>query len=165
MLARPLGDDHGDAIILFEQIKEYMGLTDCDSELVKRTERGGKVDTYLHVQNNAPLGTFEQIGNRTYITYAPDLTRDAVHFASVIGHELAHWALATIPTPPPGADDEPLVEELATDLAACFFGLGILQANTAFKFSQQQDFDGQGWRLSSPAIFPKKAACFRLRSI
>lgn len=43
-------EDHTSAILLFEQIKEYMGVTDCPAELVQRTERGGQVDTYLFLE-------------------------------------------------------------------------------------------------------------------
>lgn len=162
MFARPPSDDHSSAIILFEQLKEYMGIKDCPAELVKRTEQGGQVDTYLFLEQKGPLGSFEQHGNSYYITYSPRLLREPVHLAAVLGHELAHHALATIPDPPPGADEEPLIEELATDLATCFFGLGILQANTAFAFSQQQGFDGQGWASSFSGYLSEEGRIFSL---
>jgi hypothetical protein len=162
MFAAPPSDDHSSAILLFEQIKEYMGIEDCPAELVKRTEEGGQVDTYLFLQQKGPLGSFEQHGNRLYITYAPKLLRTPLHLAAVLGHELAHYALATIPNPPPGAEDEPLIEELATDLATCFFGLGILHANTAFEFSQRQGYEGQGWSSSFSGYLSEEGRVFSL---
>jgi hypothetical protein len=162
MFASPPSDDHSSAILLFEQLKEYMGIQDCPAELVKRTEQGGQVDTYLFLQQKGPLGSFEQHGNHLYITYAPSLLRTPVHLAAVLGHELAHYVLATIPEPPPGAEDEPLIEELATDLATCFFGLGILHANTAYEFTQRQGYDGQGWSSSFSGYLSEEGRVFSL---
>jgi len=162
MFARPPDDDHNSAIILFEQLKGYMSIQDCPAELVQRTERGGQVDTYVFLEQKGPLGSFEQHGNRLYITYAPRLLSEPVHLAAVLGHELAHYALATIPDPPPGAEEEPLIEELATDLATCFFGLGILHANTAFEFSQRQGYEGQGWASSFSGYLSEEGRIFSL---
>ena len=80
----------------------------------------------------------------------------------MLGHEIAHYALATIPEPPPGSEDEPLVEELATDLATCFFGLGILHANTAYEFTQRQGYDGQGWSSSFSGYLSEEGRVFSL---
>lgn len=161
MFATPC-EDHTGAILLFEQIKEFMGVSDCPAELVQRTERGGQVDTYVFLEQKGPLGSYEQHGNRLYITYAPSLLRTPLHLASVLGHELAHFVLSTIPDPPPGAGDEPLVEELATDLATCFFGLGILHANTAYEFTQRQGYDGQGWSSSFSGYLSEEGRVFSL---
>ena len=111
---------------------------------------------------NSKPGSFEQHGNRLYITYAPSLLRTPVQLAAVLGHEIAHYALATIPEPPPGSEDEPLVEELATDLATCFFGLGILHANTAYEFTQRQGYDGQGWSSSFSGYLSEEGRVFSL---
>lgn len=161
MFAKPC-EDHTSAILLFEDLKEYMGVTDCPAELVQRTERGGQVDTYVFLEQKGPLGSFEQHGNRLYITYAPSLLREPIHLASVLGHEIAHYVLATIPSPPPGAEDEPLVEELATDLATCFFGLGVLHANTAYEFTQRQGYDGQGWSSRFSGYLSEEGRVFSL---
>ncbi len=155
-------EDHTGAILLFEQLKEFMGITDCPAELVQRTERGGQVDTYVFLEQKGPLGSFEQHGSRLYITYAPKLLKEPVHLAATLGHELSHYVLATIPDPPPGADEEPLIEELATDVATCFFGLGVLHANTAFEFSQRQGYEGQGWQSRFSGYLSEEGRIFSL---
>lgn len=162
MLARPSSRDHTAAILLFERLKEYMRLEDCPVELVKRTERGGPVDTYLHLQQKGPLGSFEEYNGRLYITYAPNLLKDMPHLAAVLGHELAHYALFTIREPAPGVEDDPKVIELVTDVATCFFGLGILQANSAFEFEQTQDFDRQSWRAQFSGYLSEEGRIFSL---
>jgi hypothetical protein len=162
MFTRPPSDDHSSAIVLFERLKEYMKLTDCPAELVKRTERGGKVDTYLFLQASGPFGTFEEHDGRLYISYAPALLRTPSRLGAVLGHELAHYALFTLPELPPGSEDEPLLAELATDVATCFYGLGILQANAAFEFSQTQGFDGQGWSSQFSGYLSEEGRIFSL---
>lgn len=162
MFARGPSSDHSSAIILFEDLKDYMGVRDCPAELVKRTERGGQVDTYMFLQHRGPLGSYEEIDGRMYITYAPSLLKQPVHLAAVLGHELAHYVLATIEELPPGAEDEELILELATDVAACYFGLGVLYANTAFHFSQTQGFDGQGWGSAFSGYLSEEGRIFSL---
>jgi hypothetical protein len=76
MFAAHTGEDHTSAILLFERLKEFMGLADCPAELVQRTERGGQVDTFLVLQQKGPLGSFERQGNRLHVTYAPSLLRE-----------------------------------------------------------------------------------------
>ena len=55
-----------------------------------------------------------------------------------MGHYLNH----SFPEGPPGGWD---LEEPATDITAAFFGFGIFSANSAFHFTQTQDFDSQGY--------------------
>ena len=60
------------------------------------------------------------------------------------------------------AEDEPIAEELATELAVAFFGFGVIAANSAFEFEQFQDSGRIGWRGGSSGYFSEDGWSFAL---
>lgn len=73
-----------------------------------------------------------------------------------------HYLLHSVAEPAPGADVEPMMEELATELAVAFCGFGVMAANAAFDFQQYQDFGRQGWRGGSVGYFSEDGWAFAL---
>jgi hypothetical protein len=63
-------------------------------------------------------------------------------FVATLAHELGHFLISDIRTPPPGGHS---ILEFATDLAAVFLGFGVFLANSSFVFSQYQGGGVRGW--------------------
>jgi hypothetical protein len=63
---------------------------------------------------------------------------------------------------PPGADVEPMIEELATELAVAYFGFALMAGNAAFSFEQYQDAGRHGWRGGSSGYFSEDGWMFAL---
>jgi hypothetical protein len=81
---------------------------------------------------------------------------------TTFAHELAHYRLHDTLEPPPGADVEPMLEELATELAVAFHGFALMAANSAFEFQQFQDYGRQGWQSSHVGYFSEDSWIFAL---
>jgi hypothetical protein len=107
-------------------------------------------------------GTFERDGENVVIGYDPDLVARPLNFIATLTHELAHYLLHSIDEAPPGADEEPIAEELATELAVAFFGFGVIAANSAFDFEQFQDTGRYGWRGGPSGYFSEDGWSFAL---
>lgn len=161
---KPQGEGREVAEVIFLRVRELMGLGEWRCELVERFDQSAEVGEFLRLQpEGKPIaGTFQSDGQSVVITYAPDLVRRPYNLIGTFAHELAHYVLHTIPEEPPGADAEPMIEELATELAVAYFGFGLMAANCAFEFEQFQDFGRSGWRGGSWGYFSEDGWCFAL---
>ncbi|MBI3439359.1 MAG: hypothetical protein HY054_12065 [Proteobacteria bacterium] len=81
---------------------------------------------------------------------------------ATFAHELAHYRLHDVLEKPPGADVEPKLEELATEMAVAFHGFALMSANGAFEFQQTQDFGRQGWSSSFSGYLSEDSWVFAL---
>ena len=158
------GDGRQMAEGVFTRVKELMGMSAWPCVLVERDRTNAQVGEFLVLQpQGKPVaGTFESDGREITITFAPDLVKRPYNLIATFAHELAHYLLHTIPEPPPGADVEPMLEELATELAVAYFGFGLIAANGAFDFQQYQDFGRAGWQGGVWGYFSEDGWCFAL---
>lgn len=146
------GRDHVEAV--FAQVAEAMGV---EVEAFRLEEQDASVDPKLGplaVVQNAPVdpaGTYSLQDEAHVVTYDPAQAGDLQSLIATFAHEICHAILLAIPERPPGADDAPLLEEHATDLATVFFGFGVFGGNEAFRFEQYQDAatGTQGWQTRS----------------
>lgn len=141
-------EGHARAEALFVRTKELMGVADWPCTLVPREETNAELGEFWRLQpeGKGVAGTFEARDGQITVTYAPDLLDRPFNLITTFAHELAHYIIHGIAEAAPGADAEPLLEELATDLSVSFFGYGVIGANAAFDFEQFQEAGRQGWR-------------------
>jgi hypothetical protein len=128
------GEGHARAEGVLAQVKTLMGLSAWPCVLVERQQVNVQLGEFMVTQpiGKMAAGTFEVEDGEVYITYDPDLLRRPYNLVATFAHELAHYVLHTLPDLPPGADEEPGIEELATELAVAGFGFGVIAANAAF---------------------------------
>ncbi len=154
---------HARAEIVFARVKDMMGLGDWNCELVEQVENNAQVGEFLFVRAEKPAaGTFQAGDGKVIITYEPTLLTRPNNLIATFAHELAHYLLATIGEPPPGAEIEEGLHELATELAVAYHGFAVIAANGAFHFEQHQDFGRQGWSGGSWGYFSEDAWVFAL---
>jgi hypothetical protein len=162
---------HARAEAAFANVKALMGLEQWPCELVAREDTNAQIGEFLVLQPRADDrlakgqsigGTFQTDEHGVVVTYNPALLDRPGNLVATLAHELAHYVLHTIQEPPPGADVEPGLEELATELAVAYHGFGVIAANAAFDFSQHQDFGRQGWRGGASGYFSEEAWVFAL---
>lgn len=159
------GDGHEVAQSVFDRTKVLMGMESWPCTLVERQRVNVQVGEFLVVQQEGRgiAGTFESDDDgEIFITYDPDLLKRPYNLITTFAHELAHYALHQIDEPVPGAENEPLVEELATEMAVAFFGLGVIAANAAFDFQQYQDAGRHGWQGGAWGYFSEDGWAFAL---
>ena len=162
---RPPGEGREVAEAIFERVKDLMGMQDWPCTLVERDRTNVQVGEFITLKpesGRAAAGTFESDGREVVITYDPDLVLRPYNLIATFAHELAHYLLHTIDELPPGADVEPMLEELATELAVAYFGFGLIAANGAFEFQQYQDFGRQGWQGGAWGYFSEDGWSFAL---
>lgn len=162
---RPQGEGHAAAAAVFARVRELMGMGQWPCRLAERERTNVQVGEFLVLQpqsGRGTAGTFESDGREAIVTYDPELVQRPYNLIATFAHELAHYLLHTIDEPPPGADVEPMLEELATELAVAYFGFGLIAANGAFDFQQYQDFGRQGWRGGSWGYFSEDGWTFAL---
>lgn len=134
---------HDRAEHIFLTVKRLSGMAEWPVTLEaqhERPERLGPITALQHGKGAA--GTFSHDGNAARITYDPRHIRSPVTLVATFAHELGHYLTGAFPEllAPPD------MMEQATDVATVFMGFGIFGANAAFNFSQQTEFDSQGWR-------------------
>lgn len=159
------GDEHDKALAVFARIKDLLGMSDWPCTLVQRYRVNVPLGGLAMLQPEGErmiAGTFESDGKDVVITYDPDLVARPLNFITTITHELAHYLLHSIDELPPGADEEPIAEELATELAVAFFGFGVIAANAAFDFEQFQEPGRIGWRGGPSGYFSEDGWSFAL---
>lgn len=157
-------EGHARAEAVFEQVKLLMGLENWPSILVERQETNARIGEYLTVMPDGPMaaGTFEVEDGVAYITYAPVLLTRPFNLVATFAHELAHYVLSGIDQSPPGADEEPRIEELATELAVAGFGFGVIAANAAFESGHYNEPMVQGFRGGASGYFSEDQWLFAL---
>lgn len=80
---------------------------------------------------------------KTIIGVEASKLNDPPSVVATVAHEVGHFLLSDKKLP--GNEES---HEYLTDLVPIFFGLGILMANAAFKFSQWQGLGKHGWQVS-----------------
>jgi hypothetical protein len=132
------GEGHTRAEGVLSQVKCLMGLEQWPCTLVERQQVNVQVGDFLTTMptDKAAAGTFEVEDGEVYITYDPALLERPYNLVATFAHELSHYVLHSLPDLPPGADEEPQIEELATELAVAGFGFGVIAANAAFGHEQ-----------------------------
>jgi hypothetical protein len=119
--------------------------------------------------NFHPLATSDVIGSRAcglYYYHArkhkiaidQNLLATPAAFVATIAHELAHARLDSDLVP----DSEADAEELLTDLATIFLGMGIFTANSIFGFDQFRSQQNQGWRATGMGYIDEETAGYAL---
>jgi hypothetical protein len=161
---RPPGQGRAVAEAIFARVRDLMNMNDWPCTLVERQPTNAQVGEFmvLQPQGKPVAGTFESDCGDVLITYDPGIVSRPYNLIATFAHELAHYMLHSIPELPPGADAEPMIEELATELAVAYFGFGLVAANGAFDFQQHQDFGRQGWSGGSWGYFSEDGWCFAL---
>ncbi|MEO1332185.1 MAG: hypothetical protein AAFV32_01605 [Myxococcota bacterium] len=150
---------------LFACTKLHAGLEDWPCELEHHTNAPRMRDLVgllpsLESSSMNAAGTFRiDRSRRVVITYAEGSTSDPVAFIATMAHELAHYLMMTIPTPPPGGED---AEEPATDLTAVFMGFGVFTANAAVRFNQFSDGTMIGWSMSRTGYLTEQSIAYAL---
>lgn len=155
---------HARAQVLLDRIMRLMGMEDWPCLLIARPRRAAQVGELLTVQSGDRhiLGTFGFVHNEAAITYDPALLDRPYNAIATLAHELAHYRLHDTLEPAPGADVEPMLNELATELAVAFHGFALMAANAAFVFEQTQDFGRQAWQSAHSGYFSEDAWVFAL---
>ncbi len=153
------GHDRAEAV--FARVRRLMKLDNWPCTLVPRDDTSAQVGELLILRSANPVaGTFQTDDGEVIITYDPRILDRPFNVIATFAHELAHYVLHSVEEMPPGADAEPQIEELATELAVAYFGFGVIAANAAFDFQQSQDFGRQGWQGGSWGYFSEDGWVF-----
>lgn len=158
------GDEHERATAVFLRVKDLLGMNEWPCTLVQRYRVNVPLSGTIVLQPEGKMigGTFESNGNEVLVSYDPDLLARPLNLITTFAHELAHYLLHSVDDLPPGADVEPMAEELATEMAVAFSGFGVIAANAAFEFYQFQDAGMIGWRGGSSGYFSEDGWAFAL---
>ena len=145
-------------------LKAVCGFMDVDYKTVKPV-----VFTDTGQNNFHPLATPDSIGSKPcglYYFYGrkhqiaidQNLLKSPPAFVATIAHELAHAKLQGELLPEEEKDNE----ELLTDLATIFFGIGIFTANSIFGFNQFANVQHHGWRAAKEGYIGEESAGYAL---
>jgi hypothetical protein len=155
-------EGHDKALRIFQQVKHLCGMGDewpvhlvPDSNPAAIRPAQSSVSAPVHEKH--AQGTFSVADSEVQISYAPALIANPERLIATFAHELAHYLLATAPSPPPCADDE---YEFLTDLAAVYLGFGVFMANTVFEFEPIADGVSQGWQMGRSGYLPEQDFIF-----
>lgn len=147
---------------IFDCARRHMGLETwpCQIEAVHGPPPSARVGEFWTLSTGrAANATFQVVNGVGLIRYAGDLLDDPTRLVATFAHELSHLLLYTVRESPPGGHE---AEELATDLAVAYRGLGLFSANTAFSFSQYRDSFSQGWSVQASGYFSPRGWAFAL---
>lgn len=138
-------DSHEKFEMLFETVKESMGMSDwpCNFESLESVE---EIQRFLddrrekgegEYTNNDPAGLFALgDGDEVSIYYSRLLAERPAALLSTIVHELCHYLFTTAKEAPPSGWEN---HEYYTDAAVVFAGYGVFACNSAFEFQQYTD--------------------------
>ena len=125
---------HALAVHLFEQVKNYCGMSAWDVDLVVDNNplaESAHVYAARIASREYAAGTFWRSEGQVQISYVPALLQQPGRFITTMAHELAHYVLTTATEAPPCTDEE---MEVLTDLAAVYMGFGVFLANGSFEW-------------------------------
>lgn len=162
----PKGQDHATACAVFEQVKLHMGLAKdwpCRLEAQEPAPTPQAVaDTVLIQNDEMPVnGTFRMTETGALITYDPVLLQAPKAFIATVAHELAHYALLSRPAQSEW-ENQPLLEEMATDLFVVAAGFGIFKLESICKSDAFQSPLAQGWSISHAGYISREFAATAL---
>lgn len=148
---------HARAEHMFRCVKTHMGMAEWPCRLasfdrVRPDQRVAEVGVVRVATQPNGLFWLDDDG-RANIEYAADLIDQPLVLAATFAHELAHYLLSHVPVPPPGGE---AAEELATELAVAYAGLGLFTANTSLAFSGHTDTYSQGWQVSGQGYLAER---------
>lgn len=148
---------HARAEHMFRCVKTHMGMAEWPCRLasfdrVPQDQRVAEVGSVRVATQANGLFWLDEDG-RANIEYAADLIDQPLVLAGTLAHELSHYLLSHVPVPPPGGEE---AEELATELAVAYAGLGLFTANTSMAFSGYSDTYSQGWRVSGQGYLSER---------
>ena len=156
-------EGHARAEAVLERVKMLMGMSDWPCLLMTRQITNAQIGEFTVLRPTKGIAaTFGFFGNEAAVTYDPQLVSQPYKIIATFAHELAHYRLHDVLEKPPGADVEPQLEELATEMAVAFHGFALMSANSAFEFQQTQDFGRQGWRSSFSGYLSEDSWIFAL---
>lgn len=159
-------DDHSYATVVFETVKDYMGMDDwfCslfpldDENPLDKLRAGSQFyGSWSSAKSAAGLFELDRHGARIY--YARSTLEDSVNLVATLSHELSHYLIASTVTDPPGGWNQ---LEPMTDLTSVFRGFGIFLANSAFTTKQWGDHTGSGWSASQQGYLSESELAFGL---
>lgn len=153
---------HARAEHVFDAVKVQAGMSEWPCHLVPQHDHGDlsvNPVTALKIVRGAPAGTYRREGNAAEITYDPGLLNDPWALVATLAHELSHYYLDNYRKMPPGG---PYKMEPTTDLGVVYLGFGLFAANTAFRFTQHQDFQSQGWQYRRLGYLKEREWVFAL---
>src|SRR5215468_9748574 len=123
---------HQLAVEVFDRVKQYMGIAAWPCELVPQQSRRLPTGPMFGEQkSHGPAGTFRSADGQFIISYDPELLQRPYALVSTFAHECAHYVLHAVEEAAPGVAEEPMLNELATDLCVAFHGFGLFGANAA----------------------------------
>lgn len=124
----------GMAKLIFEQVKEFAGLSHwpfqlVSDEVVESIESPRLlINGIMRGSQGVTSNTDEKL-NKLIVPYNPGLLRDPQVLIATYAHNLAHYLGLLAQEPPPGGQENwPHI----TELLAVFSGFGIFMANSAF---------------------------------
>ncbi len=145
-------------------LKVICGFMDVDYNSVSLTVFADRGQKKVH-----PLSSPDSIGSKAcglyyfyrrkhQIAIDQSLLGVLPSLVATIAHELAHAKLQSHL-----ADEEEMEsEELLTDLATVFFGMGIFTANSIFGVNQFRNVQYQGWRAAREGYIDEESAGYAL---
>jgi hypothetical protein len=148
------GANRGDAAVMFRSVCGYMAV---DPDAIQLEFFKGTKPTWDGVHHGA-AGTHEGDGWRTTIRIDEGNFDDPTILVATMAHELGHVRLldeGRIPRTTP--DHEPL-----TDLLTVFLGLGVLTANSRFRFKTERDGFKEGWSVRRLGYLDERAIGYAL---
>lgn len=95
------------------------------------------------------------------ITYDPGLLKSPKSFIATMAHELSHYVILSQPARSDW-EEEPMLEEMATDLFAIACGFGLFKLDSATTSSAFQSAYAQGWSVSHSGYISPEFAAFGL---
>ena len=126
---------------LFEAVRSLAGMENWDCRLENVAKREEDLALGL-IEGTGACGTFSLENGQAIVRYSSDMLKHPEALAATFAHELCHYLLADAGDPPGGPD----LMEHSTDCAAVYLGFGVLLANSARQFEQQQIVGGSQWR-------------------
>lgn len=148
---------HDRALEIFSSVKMMAGLADWQCDLIPaEPTRESRVTTGhgLRHASQPAMGSFGYDHGRYFIRYNPALLKGPQSLVATFAHLLAHYALHTARTSPPGGT---ALKKQACDVAAIRLGFGVFLVNTAKSFEQFQDFGEQGWQAQQSGALSENA--------
>jgi hypothetical protein len=154
---------HARAEAVLTRVKTIMGMQDWPCLLTPQRNTSARLGEFHSLQSHKGVGgSFGFINHEAAISYDPQIIAEPLAIISTFAHELSHYRMHNILEKPPGAEVEPMLNELATEMVTAFHGFALIAANAAFNFAQHGDFGRQGWQSRRLGYFSDDSWVFAL---
>jgi hypothetical protein len=111
-----------------------------------------------NMMGSSPCGLYYHYAKKHQVAIEQSLLGSPPALVATIAHELAHAKLQS----GRAADEKKGTEELLTDLATIFFGMGIFTANSIFGVGHFATAQNQGWRATKDGYIDEATAGYAL---